>query len=98
MDWLNELQRITTSPDNAARTLSAVGDINVAARLPLVTQPTLVMHARNDARVPYVNGRELAMGIPGAKFVTLESQNHLLLEQEPAWPRFLDEVRAFLAT
>jgi pimeloyl-ACP methyl ester carboxylesterase/DNA-binding SARP family transcriptional activator len=97
MDWFNELQRITTSPENAARILSAHGDIDVRDRLQHVTQPTLVLHVRNEARVPYANGRELAMGIPGAKFVTLEGQNHLLLEQEPAWPRFLAEVRAFLA-
>lgn len=97
MDWFNELQRITTSPDNAARLMTALGDIDVSGRLPLVTQPTLVLHARNDARVPFANGRELAAGIPGARFVTLESQNHLLLEQEPAWPRFLAELTAFLA-
>ncbi len=97
MDWFNELQRITTSPENAARLLSALGDINVADRLPLVTQPTLVLHARNDARVSYGDGRKLAMGIPGARFVTLEGQNHLILEQEPAWPRFLAEMRQFLA-
>ena len=97
MDWFNELQRMTTSPENAARILSAHGDIDVLDRLSLVTQPTLVLHARNDTPVPYGNGRELAMGIPGARFVTLEGQNHLLLEQEPAWPRFLAEVRAFLA-
>jgi pimeloyl-ACP methyl ester carboxylesterase/DNA-binding SARP family transcriptional activator len=97
MDWFNQLQRLTTSPENAAKIMSAFGDIDVVDRLSLVTQPTLVLHARNDARVPYANGRQLAMGIPGARFVTLESQNHLLLEQEPAWPRFLAEVRAFLA-
>ena len=55
------------------------------------------MHVRDEACVHYANGRQLAMGIPGAKFVTLEGRNHLLLEQEPAWPRFLAEVRAFLA-
>jgi pimeloyl-ACP methyl ester carboxylesterase/DNA-binding SARP family transcriptional activator len=97
MDWFNELQRMTTSPENAAKLLSAFGNIDVSDRLCLVTQPTLVLHARNDARVSYGNGRQLAMGIPGARFVTLEGQNHLLLEQEPAWPRFLAEVRAFLA-
>ena len=95
--WFNELQRITTSPENAARILSAFGDINVADRLPRISQPTLVLHSRDDARVPYANGRELAAGIKGARFVTLDSPNHLLLEQEPAWPRFLSEVRSFLA-
>ena len=97
MDWFNELQRITTSPENAARILDAHGDVDVRDRLALVTQPTLVLHVRNEACVHYANGRQLAAGIPGAKFVTLEGQNHLLLEQEPAWPRFLAEVRAFLA-
>jgi hypothetical protein len=40
---------------------------------------------------------ELAAGIPGARFVTLEGRNHLLLDHEPAWPRFISEIRAFLA-
>jgi DNA-binding SARP family transcriptional activator/pimeloyl-ACP methyl ester carboxylesterase len=97
MDWFNELQRITTSPENAAMLLSAFGNIDVLHRLSHVTQPTLVLHARNDERVPYAAGRVLATRIPGARFVALEGQNHLLLEQEPAWPRFLAEVRAFLA-
>jgi pimeloyl-ACP methyl ester carboxylesterase len=96
MQWLNELQRITTSPENAARIIEAHGEIDVRARLPLVKHPTL-LHANNDARISYKAGRELAAGIPGAKFVTLESENHLLLEQEPAWPKFLSEVRTFLA-
>jgi pimeloyl-ACP methyl ester carboxylesterase/DNA-binding SARP family transcriptional activator len=97
MDWFNQLQRITTSPENAARLLSSFGDINVLDKLPLVRAPTLVMHVRGDARVTYGNGRQLAAGIPGARFVTLEGQNHLILEQEPAWPRFLAEMQAFLA-
>jgi pimeloyl-ACP methyl ester carboxylesterase/DNA-binding SARP family transcriptional activator len=97
MDWFNELQRITTSPENAARLISAVGDIDVRRRLPLVRPPTLVIHARNDARITLSNGRELAMGIPGARFVILEGQNHILLEQEPAMQRFLAEIRSFLA-
>jgi DNA-binding SARP family transcriptional activator/pimeloyl-ACP methyl ester carboxylesterase len=97
MDWFNELQRITTSPDNAAEILSAHGDIDISHRLGEVRAPTLVIHARGDSRVPYANGRELAKGIPGARFVTLESQNHLILEQEPTWPRMLNEIRQFLA-
>jgi pimeloyl-ACP methyl ester carboxylesterase len=62
-----------------------------------VAAPTLVMHSRDDARVYYAEGRELALGIPGARFVTLESRNHLILEHEPAWPRMLAEIRQFLA-
>lgn len=96
-DWFNELQRVSTSPENAERLLRAFGEINVTDLLPQVAAPTLVIHTRGDERVHLNNGIELASGIPGARLVTLEGQNHLLLEQEPAWPRFVDEMRAFLA-
>ena len=46
--------------------------------------------------VPLDEARLLAASIPGARFVALESQNHLLLEDEPAFARFLSEVRTFL--
>jgi hypothetical protein len=55
------------------------------------------MHSRDDARVPFDQGRRLAAGILGARFVLLASRNHLILEDEPAFPRFLQEMRAFLA-
>ena len=61
-----------------------------------VSVPTLVMHARDDARVPF-EGRRLAAGIHGARFVSLASRNHLILEDEPAFPRFVEEITSFLA-
>jgi pimeloyl-ACP methyl ester carboxylesterase len=97
-DWFNELQRISASPDDAVRNLVANGDTDVSALLAQVSVPTLVMHARNDARVPFDQGRRLAAGIPGARFVSLPSRNHLILENEPAFQRFLQELRTFLAT
>src|SRR5690606_32243400 len=57
--WFNELQRLTTSPENAVRLLRACGDVDVRHRLPEVRVPTLVVHARHDMRVPYSSGREL---------------------------------------
>lgn len=95
-DWLNNLQRVTVSPENAERYIAAVGYFDVTAMLGRVRAPTLVMHARGDARVPFECGRQLAAGIPGARFVLLESRNHLILEAEPAYTRFRDEMRAFL--
>jgi pimeloyl-ACP methyl ester carboxylesterase len=56
-----------------------------------------VLHARGDAVAPFRGGREYAMGIPSARFVALERQNHVLIDSEPAWLRFLSEVRSFLA-
>jgi pimeloyl-ACP methyl ester carboxylesterase len=95
-DWFNEAQRISCSAEDAARNLLANGDVDVTSLLPQVRVPTLVMHARHDARVPFESGRRMAAGIPGARFVPLESRNHVLLENEPAFTRFLEEMRAFV--
>jgi class 3 adenylate cyclase/pimeloyl-ACP methyl ester carboxylesterase len=97
-DWYNELQRITVSADVAVRIHETNGDVDVSALLPRVTVPTLVMHAREDARVPFESGRRMAAGIPGARFVPLPGRNHLFLESEPAFAQFLEQTRAFLAT
>lgn len=97
MDWFNELQFKTTSPENAARLREMTQNINVADMLSRVEIPTLVIHCRDDAVAPFNWGRRMAAGIPGARFVGLDGQNHLILEDEPAWPRFLKEIRAFLA-
>ncbi len=97
MQWFNDLQRITTSPENAARIDQANSEVDVCALLPQVTVPTLVLHCRDEAVVPFEEGRRMAAGIPGARFVALEGRNHLILEDEPAWPRFLQEVESFLA-
>ncbi len=94
--WWNELERLTVSPENAARTLEAFYNVDVSALAKQVRVPTLVMHSRGDARVPFDEGCKLASMIPGARFVPLESDNHVLLENEPAWPAFMAELREFL--
>ncbi len=96
MKWMNDLQRMTASPDNALRLRIAAGDIDVRPLLPKIQAPTLVMHSRGDAAVEYERGLALAAGIPNARFVTLESDNHLLTDDEPAWPKFHEEARRFL--
>jgi len=97
-DAYNDLQRETTSPDNAARVLELTGTIDVVGVAPRVQAPTLVLHARDDHRPPFEQGRLLASLIPDSRFVALDSSNHILLENEPAWPIFMAEVEAFLAT
>ena len=95
--WFNELQRRSTSPANAVRLMRVLGSIDVSGMLASVTHPTLVMHAVNDKAVPFAEGEILANGIAGARLVPLDSQNHILLDHEPAFQRFIDETRAFLA-
>ena len=92
----NEMQRVSTSPENAVRIKQTVDDIYVEDLLPHVTAPTLVLHCRDDAMHPFEEGRRLAAGIPGARFVALEGRNHIILENDPGWSRLLDEIRTFL--
>jgi len=96
MQWFNDLQRITTSPENAVRIRQAVDEIDVSGLLAQVKAPTLVLQCRNDAVQPFDEGRRLAAGIPGARFVALEGRNHIILASDPAWPRFIEEISNFL--
>jgi DNA-binding CsgD family transcriptional regulator len=94
--WFNELERLSTSPENAARFMREFNIINVVDLLPRVACPTLVLHSRHDARVPFEEGRLIAGGIPGAQFVPIDSRNHLVLADEPGWAQWIGAVRAFL--
>ena len=96
MKWFDDLQRVTTSPENAVRIRRAMDSIDVTDLLEQVTVPTLVVHCRNDAVVPFEEGRLIAARIYGARFLALEGYNHLILPEEPAFGRFLDAIRSFL--
>jgi len=94
--WWNELQRISTTPALAARRFEANFRVDLTEVAPRVSVPTLVLHSRGEKVVPFDQGRQLAAAIPNARFVPLDSCNHVLLEEEPAWKEFLREVRDFL--
>jgi pimeloyl-ACP methyl ester carboxylesterase/DNA-binding CsgD family transcriptional regulator len=94
--WFNELERVSTSPSNAAQFMREFNRIDVVSLLPQVRCPTLVLHSQDDVRVPFEEGRLLATQIPGATLVPIDSRNHLLLEGEPGWARALAEIEAFL--
>jgi pimeloyl-ACP methyl ester carboxylesterase len=96
LNWFNEFQRRTTSPKNAARFQSAFGDIDVRNQLSKINVPTLVIHSVGDTRIPISSGREIAASIPNAEFVCLDSNNHLLIGQEPASKIFVEAVRDFI--
>lgn len=97
ISWFSDLQRMSATADMAVRLWLACADIDVREIAARVRVPTLVVHGTGDAVVPFEQGRILAGLIPGARLVPLQTNNHVLLDHEPAWPRFLEEVRAFLA-
>lgn len=94
--WWHDLERITASPEVAARTMDGFFRVEVTELARQLDLPVLIMHSRGDASVPFEEGRHLAALIPGARFVPLESDNHVLLDSEPAWKTFLAELRTFL--
>lgn len=96
LDWFNDFQRRTASPENAVRLLEAFSHIDVRHRLPAVQAPTLVLHSQDDQRIPLAQGIELATKIPGASMVTLDSDSHIPLNREPAMKRLSEAVAAFL--
>lgn len=96
VQWFNELCRKTTSPEIAARLLETRANVNVLELLGKVQAPTLILHSRDEDVISITEGHILAAGIPNAQFVELDSKNHILLETEPAWERFCNEVLEFM--
>ena len=91
----DELQSLSTSSRNAVRILDAFNAIDVAAEAQRIASPTLVVHSNRDCSISYEAGRRVAALIPGARFVTVDSRNHVLLSTEPAWRSLMEEMRAF---
>jgi pimeloyl-ACP methyl ester carboxylesterase/DNA-binding CsgD family transcriptional regulator len=92
----NALIQQTTSPSNAARILHMFYQVNLTDIAPRVKCPTLIFHAREDGRIPFEQGRELACLISGAEFHPLQSRNHVILRREPAWAELAAHLDAFL--
>jgi DNA-binding winged helix-turn-helix (wHTH) protein/pimeloyl-ACP methyl ester carboxylesterase len=93
----NDLQRISATPENAVALMRAMGNMEITELLPRVRAPAIVLNSRGDASVPFEQGLAVAHGIPNARFVALESRNHVVLPHEPAWVRFTQELCDFLA-
>lgn len=91
------LMRRTTSATSAARVMAATGDVDVSDLAAQVNCPTIIFHARDELRIPFEQALRLAALIPGSRLVPLDSRNHLMRRDEPAWSVFLEELDRFLA-
>jgi pimeloyl-ACP methyl ester carboxylesterase/DNA-binding CsgD family transcriptional regulator len=94
--WYDEMQQASSTGEVAALLWRSRTDTDISDTARRITQPALVVHAQHDRAVPYEEGRRLASLLPNARFVSLETDNHILQEGEPAWEVFLSQVRAFL--
>lgn len=91
-----ELQRVAASAANAVQLTRVMFDIDVQESAARVTCPTLVAHSDRDAAVPVEEGRLLAQTIPHAQFLQLNSANHFMLAEEPAWQTLVEAMHGFL--
>jgi pimeloyl-ACP methyl ester carboxylesterase len=93
-----KLAFLATSRENALKVMIESCEIDVVDLLPKVSVPTLVLHCQHDSVVPFDEGRRVAMSIPNARFVSLESENHIPLPGEPAWAKFTASLWRFCPT
>ncbi|MFH8248968.1 alpha/beta fold hydrolase [Microbacterium sp. B2969] len=96
MRWLDDLQQMACDTETAVISRAQRQIIDASARLPEIDVPTLVLHSRGDRMNGFSHARDLASHIRGARLVALESSNHIVLEDEPAWPVLLREVTDFI--
>ena len=96
MSWFDDLQRMSTSPENAIASRIARQQIDIVEDIPRITAPTLILQATGDRSTTFDNAVSVSGLIPGSRLVALDSRNHILLSQEPAWATFVDEVGAFI--
>jgi pimeloyl-ACP methyl ester carboxylesterase/DNA-binding winged helix-turn-helix (wHTH) protein len=94
--WLNELQRISSSPENAARMMAEFPNIRVLDMLPKISCPTLVLHSRDDGAVPVQEGKLIAARIRGARFVELPSRSHMVAPRDAGWEQLVQEFSEFM--
>ena len=97
MRWLDDLQKMSVDAETAVLSRSQRQVIDSSARMAELDLPTLVLHSRGDQMIEFKECRALAAGIRGARLVALESNNHIVLADEPAWPVFLGELTTFLS-
>jgi len=94
--WLNELQRVSSSPENAARMIAEFPNIRILDMLPRISCPTLVLHSRDDGAVPVQEGKLIAARIRGARFVELPSRSHMVAPGDAGWEQLVQEFSAFM--
>jgi len=96
ISWWIDMQRTATSPDTAVLMREVIDGLDVSQLLEKVRVPTLILHSERDLVAPVSEARFMAARIPDAKFVSLDSANHLVMNQEDAWSRARQEVQRFL--
>ena len=96
MRWFDDLQRMSTSPENAVASRIGRQQVDIADDIGRITAPTLILQATGDRSTTFDNAVEVSGRIRGSRLVALDSRNHILLAGEPAWATFVDEVAAFI--
>ena len=95
MRWLDDLQRNAVTPETLIKARAGRRSADVRHLLPEIGVPALILHSRHDQMAAFDKSVEMAAGLPDSRLVPLESENHIVLDGEPAWDVFQRELRAF---
>lgn len=96
IEWFNGFQKACGPGENMARFRQMFDEMDVSSLLPNIGVPTLIVHTDEDAIAPIAEGKFLASRIPGARLVILRSKNHMMLGEEPEFPKLIDNIVAFV--
>lgn len=94
--WIDDLLRASASRDVAIAARRQWNTTETSHLLSALSMPAIVLHSRGDRMVEFEHGRLLASALRHARLVALESDNHIVLGDEPAWQVIIEEITAFL--
>ena len=95
IELFGRLERASASPSSIIALLRANNEIDARHLLPSVRVPTLIMHRVGDKMVPVAAGRYLAEHIPGARYLEIPGDDHLVTDNETQ-DVIADEIEEFM--
>ena len=95
LNWFDEMCARSTTPKMASLLMGEQSTADFSEIPAQVKVPTLILHCREDGVVPFSEGIEIASRVTNSEFVQLDSRNHILLSDEPAWEQFKTMVLDF---
>lgn len=87
-------ERLGASPGAAVALMRMNSQINISHVLPAIRVPTLILHRSGDPMVNVQASRFMATQIPGARYVELPGDDHLMFVGDA--DALVDEIEVFL--
>ncbi|GAK58546.1 transcriptional regulator, LuxR-family containing alpha/beta hydrolase domain [Candidatus Vecturithrix granuli] len=97
--WFSKLQKESTTLETASKLIDEFCNVDISPELSLLNTldiPILIIHSIGDRVIPISESYYLARSLKKAQFISLKSENHILLNNEQEWKKLVSEVNEFL--